>query len=820
PASSVAAMVDDSLAFRRLLKGPYLDFASVEKDLKEFQIKTATSFVRRNVQSAKAYERETGQVLPDGCPYRYILFVCVHGRRSNVTGKRYRCYDCPARFSVTYKGECYEIGNAYLWHSHSFQVGKPWLYACNRRLSEEQERLVLNLMRTFRRTQEMRAFVRQQYDIRLTRRDLYVMRRRHRKACVTEVEEVTQMLQRNGEVKVLHAGNQIRYLFFVPSRMLELVGQYGEVILADSTYQINYGGYILWHCMFVDVSGLGMSFFYALLPNETEVAYEEAVRGMLELAPSVAGARTLVMDKCAAQVNAFRNAYPNANIVFCRVHIMRDMRRRCSHLPLCNPEDKRALFSMLRSLLYTYDCAHYHRIMEAISLRSAECFQYLRRTWIPWRLSWAAHLMDHVVLFGCDSTNRIENENKHLKETLSERSTLLHLFQVIVQRASSMIEERETLLGRDQLGECHVQHGASVGDAILRRLSSYARRQYARHSVRVRIRSVNEGVGCWLVEDERIGMQRVVIGNGCACGCRFNRQWRIPCAHIIHVASLHAYQEEDVLRGCRWVLPSISTCAPMLSEDTEGTLTVAPVRCPSDVVLDRAAKIRITRDMFASLETQILSMGTEEFQRTMGVFACVRELLTSHNDVQLYARSSQLQQLQLLSSENLPTFQGMEPSSSAAATHVTAGNGTRDGMNSPEREVSEGVTLVSPVAGVSQSPCAERRRRRRKSPLLTRAVEVVEGSMTSRELTFMTLKRRTSARHRTYTWGTKRGTAEKEADSAVCYLCGEEEDACGSSEIVEWISCDVCLRWFHQTCASYHGEAAYTCARCCGDTQK
>ncbi|CAH8493858.1 unnamed protein product, partial [Dicrocoelium dendriticum] len=96
--------------------------------------------------------------------------------------------------------------------------------------------------------------------------------------------------------------------------------------------------------MFVDVSGLGRR-FYAPLPNETEATYEETVRGMLELAPGVAGAGTLVMDKCAVQVNAFRNAYPTANIVFCRVHIMRDMQRRCSHLPFCGSWSMRWSFN-------------------------------------------------------------------------------------------------------------------------------------------------------------------------------------------------------------------------------------------------------------------------------------------------------------------------------------------------------------------------------------------------------------------------------------------------------------------------------------------
>ncbi|CAI2737764.1 unnamed protein product, partial [Dicrocoelium dendriticum] len=248
-------MQDDTAAFRCRITGGYEAIEQFQRDLIRFQRETASSFYRCTVITAEGHKQRTGKDLPDGYRYRFIQYRCVHSKRKNVKGKRYRCYNCEARFSVVLKGRYYEIGRAWLKHSHVFQLGKPWLYPANRRLNAVQEAAVLKLMKSFRQTREIRGFVLTEYGIRITRRDLYHLRHRSQKEQVSEVENVITMLESEGSCSVVRERLEVRFLFFVPACIRSLVARYGEVILADSTHQLNYGGYILWHCMFVDVTG-------------------------------------------------------------------------------------------------------------------------------------------------------------------------------------------------------------------------------------------------------------------------------------------------------------------------------------------------------------------------------------------------------------------------------------------------------------------------------------------------------------------------------------------------------------------------------------
>ncbi|CAH8658714.1 unnamed protein product, partial [Dicrocoelium dendriticum] len=88
----------------------------------------------------------------------------------------YKSYDCKARFSVVLKDGKYVVGSYVMTHSHDFHVGNPWLYAANRRLSQEQEREVLRLMGSFHSTPDLRHFIYLEYGKRVTRLDLYNLR--------------------------------------------------------------------------------------------------------------------------------------------------------------------------------------------------------------------------------------------------------------------------------------------------------------------------------------------------------------------------------------------------------------------------------------------------------------------------------------------------------------------------------------------------------------------------------------------------------------------------------------------------------------------
>lgn len=189
-------VVDDTAVFRRLVTGGYTCITQLENDVKRFQTETATCFYRCAVVTAAAHKRRCGVELPSGCAYKFIQYRCVHSMRSNCNGKRYRCYNCKARFSVVLKGRFYEIGRYALVHSHDFHVGNPWLYAPNRRLTLEQETAIRTLMSTFRNTKELQHLIASQYGRHVNRFDLLNIRRRPRKVRCIEAAEVVPLASR------------------------------------------------------------------------------------------------------------------------------------------------------------------------------------------------------------------------------------------------------------------------------------------------------------------------------------------------------------------------------------------------------------------------------------------------------------------------------------------------------------------------------------------------------------------------------------------------------------------------------------------------
>ncbi|CAH8658698.1 unnamed protein product, partial [Dicrocoelium dendriticum] len=81
-------VVDDSELFRSMVIGKYESVEDLVKRLGRFQIATATCFSRASSKSAAAYHRGRRKPVPDGECCGYIMYRCVHRKRSAPRGKR------------------------------------------------------------------------------------------------------------------------------------------------------------------------------------------------------------------------------------------------------------------------------------------------------------------------------------------------------------------------------------------------------------------------------------------------------------------------------------------------------------------------------------------------------------------------------------------------------------------------------------------------------------------------------------------------------------------------------------------------------------
>ncbi|VDP89036.1 unnamed protein product [Echinostoma caproni] len=94
-------------------------------------------------------ERKFGRklTLPEGFPYYFIKYCCVH-HRCCATATRLQNIDRPAFVGIRAVGRECRVMERCLVHNHDFRVGQLGLYISNRRLSEELEEEVCGFVRT------------------------------------------------------------------------------------------------------------------------------------------------------------------------------------------------------------------------------------------------------------------------------------------------------------------------------------------------------------------------------------------------------------------------------------------------------------------------------------------------------------------------------------------------------------------------------------------------------------------------------------------------------------------------------------------------
>ncbi|MBM6549417.1 hypothetical protein [Streptococcus dysgalactiae] len=276
-------------------------------------------------------------------------------------------------------------------------------------------------MGIYKTTREIRQHVEVLYKRRLTSDDVRSIKKRLSRADGrSEARRVSDLLKGQGNVEIKLEENIVRFVFFVPRCISEDILKNSEVILADATHQLNYGGYVLWHAMLVDDTGLGRSFFYAILPNESGASYRMAVSVMKEMCPGTSSCRTIVVDRSLAQFSAFRQSYPSADVVFCRFHILKDMKKKCNKLQSLGNSDKLRVSPWMRNMVYADTEVTFKHFLATIAARSPEAHGYLARTWLPYINHWAGYALRNKVLFGNLTTNRVETENRPPKPALSK----------------------------------------------------------------------------------------------------------------------------------------------------------------------------------------------------------------------------------------------------------------------------------------------------------------------------------------------------------------------------------------------------------------
>ena len=129
------------------------------------------------------------------------------------------------------------------------------------------------------------------------------------------------------------SGNDRFFIFTIEPHIERL--RNCKIILADGTFdsvpKINYQLYTI-HGVIGDIAP---PLFYALLPNKTQSTYEKMLEAVKKICPEM-NPEIILTDFEKAAINAFKNAFPDADAGGCRFHLAQSIMRHCDGAAMKN----------------------------------------------------------------------------------------------------------------------------------------------------------------------------------------------------------------------------------------------------------------------------------------------------------------------------------------------------------------------------------------------------------------------------------------------------------------------------------------------------
>ncbi|XP_065655301.1 uncharacterized protein LOC136081650 [Hydra vulgaris] len=142
-----------------------------------------------------------------------------------------------------------------------------------------------------------------------------------KKSCndLLHLEEVLGRPNVHFKILVDDDGVTLKGVMWSSSEQLELLSQYGGVILMDSTFKVNSQGFPLFTLLVTDAFGIGQPVAHCLLQREDIPSISEFLVWLKEgLNKAI-----FVIDKDSAGIGAIRNTFSGSSIFLCRFHMLK-----------------------------------------------------------------------------------------------------------------------------------------------------------------------------------------------------------------------------------------------------------------------------------------------------------------------------------------------------------------------------------------------------------------------------------------------------------------------------------------------------------------
>ncbi|VDD83763.1 unnamed protein product [Mesocestoides corti] len=507
---------------------PSLVFSSLselEEKMEEFQSKTGCMYAKRHTCPWPKDDLEHQDVV-----YKKFAYECFHygyckdGKvvKSSRTG-------CKSVVFVSCRNNLLHIARFDMRHNHPISGSSGNVYRRNRRLNPQQQAAVKELLKEEQQEFALKEYIQNSFQVYLTTADIRNLKRKlqPKKTSRSVMGLTLKNLGDEGYAEVLTDGDGVnRVVSFTSPALVKNFNIYPEVV---QIRELRGAPYMVYHFSVIDRELVNQTVMFSfVLDHGVCGVFAPVIQSFKRLMQNrVDEIETVFIDSSPTECHAFRQELPWARLLFYQSGVLQQVEDQLDDDSFVHC-DKKSLFQHVHSALTAHDRSAYLQVLEEIASSSPPFWSVVNETWMPYAEQWAEHLRLSQLTFGVDERAPFSVET--YEAVLRTDENLDVCAKKLLEVAVPPKPPGEVVCKRDFPGQ------PDDIQALLRLLSEPVAERLLEH-----------------LQDTPQMTEVLTSLPGRKCYCAFNRQWRLPCHHLMRVARLAYIPLPSLLKDSRWL---------------------------------------------------------------------------------------------------------------------------------------------------------------------------------------------------------------------------------------------------------------------------
>lgn len=539
-------------------------------DLDDFYIAKAQyedlKFVNWSIGCSKLLKKRGRQPFSDEFigkfKYRSISFVCKFSGKPRCTGRNVRQtssykQECPAKMFVklVQMNGRYVLEVAELDEDHDNHVLSKNNYATipnqRRKALKKNEAYLKATLPTkpnARLLQTQVNMANEDGNV-VTLRDIHNFRLREfgsgaavdTDAFITELQNI-----KNANVRIItNDRNEIEAIYFQDTQMRKQFELFPELLMCDATYKVNNLNMPLFVALVVDGNGESQVAGLFILKSENAFAIRKSFEVFKELNENHDKIEVILVDKSAANLSAFNDVFPHADIQLCVFHVLQIFNREITtkKRSITDIDRENALEILYKMVYAKSERIYFDLYQQLVALNLEKVTEYFDRNWHEIRQMWVANYVNKLRTFENRTNNRVESFHQKLKTVISRHANISVFFREMLLCINSLNVEKDVRsITRSQKKLVHLT------DPVYLKPYRDLITAHAYEKMLVQMRNVERFEFTDLRNE--IGIYQSETGNvmtePTTCNCAFFKTMGLPCKHMIKLRQILGLEVFDI----------------------------------------------------------------------------------------------------------------------------------------------------------------------------------------------------------------------------------------------------------------------------------